>query len=80
MKITVIGEANIDIFVQPHYDDTANVPPKTCTPGHIRFHHGGVARNIAHNLCLLGHDVQLMTVFGDDEFAKRLIEDCKTLA
>ena len=38
-----------------------------------------MARNIAHNLCLLGHDVRLMTVFGGDDFASDLIADCKEI-
>ena len=75
MKITFIGESNIDIAVVPQSE-----PMKIgCTPSQIRFHHGGVARNIAHNLCLLGHEVNLMTVFGGDDFAKSLIEDCKSI-
>jgi len=79
MSITVIGESNIDIFVQPIGGDALHEAARICTPSHISFHHGGVARNIAHNLCLMGHDVRLMTVFGDDEFAARLIDDCKTI-
>lgn len=75
MKITVIGESNIDIAVVPQSEPMKN----GCTPSQIRFHHGGVARNIAHNLCLLGHEVNLMTVFGGDNFAKSLIEDCKSI-
>ena len=75
MKITVIGESNIDIAVVPHSEPIA----KSCTPGSIAFHHGGVARNIAHNLCLLGHEVQLATVFGDDNFAQDMMEECKQL-
>lgn len=78
MNITVIGEANIDITVRPDCKD-AVVSQMTCVPSHIAFHHGGVARNIAHNLCLLGHKVNLMTVFGDDDFAKSLITDCNNL-
>ena len=75
MRITVIGESNIDIAVvrQP---EAAN---GGCTPGSIAFHHGGVARNIAHNLCLLGHEVRLASVFGDDGFAVRLVEDCRQI-
>ena len=73
MNITVIGEANIDIAVRQRVPGTG----KGCSPADIRFHHGGVARNIAHNLCLLGHEVKLMTVFGDDDLATRLIDDCK---
>lgn len=75
MNITVIGEANIDIAVEP----LAEPQKGGCTPSHIRFHHGGVARNIAHNLNLLGHNVRLMTVFGDDAFACQLIDGCKHL-
>ena len=75
MKITVIGESNIDIAVRPYGAFNAT----GCTPGNIAFHHGGVARNIAHNLCLLGHEVRLMSVFGGDDFAERLISDCKQI-
>ena len=75
MSITVIGEANIDISVKRHSADIQG----GCVPANIHFHHGGVARNIAHNLCLLGHKVRLMTVFGDDDFAKGLMDDCTKL-
>ena len=75
MKIAVIGESNIDIAVAPHAEPNA----KGCVPGNIVFHHGGVARNIAHNLCLLGHDVKLVSVFGDDDFAERMVADCKQI-
>ena len=75
MRITVIGESNIDIAVIPYSEPVA----KGCTPASIHFYHGGVARNIAHNLCLLGHDVQLATVFGDDHFAESMMDECKQL-
>ena len=75
MKIAVIGESNIDIAVVPHAEPIA----KGCTPGKIAFHHGGVARNIAHNLCLLGHEVKLVSVFGSDDFAERMVSDCKQI-
>ena len=72
MKIAVIGESNIDIAVVPHAEPNA----KGCTPGKIAFHHGGVARNIAQNLCLLGHEVTLVSVFGSDDFGERMVADC----
>ena len=75
MKIAVIGESNIDIAVAPHAEPNA----KGCVPGNIVFHHGGVARNIAHNLCLLGHEVKLVSVFGSDDFAERMVADCKQI-
>lgn len=75
MRITVIGESNIDISVRRHgIEQHAG-----CTPAEISFHHGGVARNVAHNLCLLGHEVRLMTVFGGNDFAKRLAEECTAI-
>ena len=73
MKITVIGESNIDIAVSSLSEPNT----KGCTPGAIVFHHGGVARNIAHNLCLLSHEVRLMSVFGNDDFADMMVADCK---
>ena len=75
MKITVIGESNIDIAVSSLSEPNT----KGCTPGAIAFHHGGVARNIAHNLCLLGHEVRLMSVFGNDDLADRMVADCKNI-
>ena len=45
----------------------------------IAFQYGGVARNIAHNLYLLGHEVKLMSVFGGDDFAERMVSDCKQI-
>lgn len=73
MGITVIGEANIDIAVKRHGDFLQG----GCTPAEIRFHYGGVARNIAHNLSLLGQKVRLMSVFGGDDFATRMMIDCQ---
>mgnify|MGYP002224727265 CR=1 FL=1 len=31
---------------------------------------GGVGRNIAHNMSLMGLDVRLLTAFGDDVYAR----------
>lgn len=73
MKITVIGESNIDIAVRPHGEPIQG----GCTSADIAFHHGGVARNIAQNLVLLGHEVQLASVFGDDKFAQSMMQECE---
>lgn len=75
MKVCVIGGANIDISAVSseafrHGDSN---------PGKIRISPGGVARNIAHNLALLGDEVQLMTVFGNDSNGRMLYEDCKRI-
>lgn len=75
MRITVIGESNIDIAVKQHGDSLQG----GCTPAEISFHHGGVARNIAHNLSLLGLNVSLVTVFGGDGFASQMMKECQHL-
>ena len=46
-------------------------------PGHVEVGYGGVARNIAHNLSLLGTRTQLLTVFGGDLFGGLLHDYCK---
>jgi pseudouridine kinase len=38
---------------------------------------GGVGRNIAHNLTLLGQKTLFISVFGDDIFAAPLLESCR---
>ena len=40
--------------------------PRTSNPGTVTITAGGVARNIAHNLGMLGADVSLMSVIGND--------------
>lgn len=74
MNITVIGETNIDIRVKAQ----TRLIEGGCTPSFISFHFGGVARNIASDLCRMNHNVQLMTLFGDDDNATRLKHDCES--
>ena len=40
---------------------------------------GGVGRNIAHNMALLGLDVRFLTAFGDDLYAQRIAASCGEL-
>ena len=74
MNITVIGETNIDIRVKAQGQTIKG----GCTPSAITFHFGGVARNIAFSLHQMNHNVRLMTLFGDDNYANRLKHDCKS--
>lgn len=75
MKIIVIGGANIDISAT-----TAGLfVARDSNPGTVRIAPGGVGRNIAHNLALLGDEVSLITIFGDDGFGKLLKDSCKSL-
>lgn len=73
MKISVIGGANVDIHTTPlqkYVDRDSN-------PSRVYLEDGGVGRNIAHNLALLGADVQLATLFGNDMPGERLKKTCR---
>lgn len=72
-RISVIGGANVDLSATLSDAFIAS----DSNPGHIDVGYGGVARNIAHNLALLGADVQLMTVFGGDLFGGLLQDYCR---
>ena len=71
--ISVIGGANVDLLAT--LADTFIAADSN--PGHIDVGYGGVARNIAHNLSLLGARTQLLTVFGGDLFGGLLHDYCK---
>lgn len=75
MAITVVGGANIDI--------TASCGNKfiaaDSNPGRVETSYGGVGRNIAHNLVLMGAQVRFATVFGGDSQADGLARDCREL-
>ena len=71
--IVVIGGVNMDIFGHPD----APLVQKDSNPGHVSLSAGGVARNIAHNLALLGEDVKFISAFGEDAHAAQLAEGCR---
>ena len=48
-------------------------------PGSVVVSWGGVARNIAHNLTLLGDQVELLTIFGGGLFGPVIAASCKEL-
>ncbi len=75
MKICVIGGANVDITAASF----SKFVPHDSNPGSVRISLGGVARNIAHNLVLLGDDVRFVTLFGSDEFGRMVSADCARL-
>lgn len=73
--ITVVGAANVDITASP----LGRYVPCDSNPSRVEIGFGGVGRNIAHNLCLMGEKVRLFTVFGDDSIALTLRDDCRRL-
>jgi len=72
-RISVIGGANVDLSATLSDAFIAS----DSNPGHVDVGYGGVARNIAHNLSLLGADTQLLTVFGGDLFGGLLLDYCR---
>ena len=73
MKVCVIGGSNADITATTLQDFVAN----DSNPGKVRITPGGVARNIAHNLALLGNEVVFLTLFPDDVFGRFTAESCR---
>jgi pseudouridine kinase len=71
----VIGAANIDIGGTPYKP----LIPGDSNPGVIKMSYGGVARNIAHNLTLLGVDVELVTAAGDDVLGMEMLRKCESI-
>lgn len=74
-RITVIGGANMDVGGQP----AAPLRLHDSNPGRVWLRPGGVGRNIAHDLCLLGAEVSLVTALGDDLYGSGLRQSCEAL-
>lgn len=71
----VVGGVNVDIGGKSHGPLVA----ADSNPGTVKLSLGGVGRNIAHNLSLLGTDVRLLTAFGDDVHGQRVAASCAEL-
>ena len=67
--IVTIGSANMDVAGYSH----ASLNYADSNPGKIKFTPGGVGRNIAHNLALLGKNSWLLTAVGDDFYGQSLL-------
>ena len=71
----VVGGVNVDIggksFAPPVAADS--------NPGTVSVSLGGVGRNIAHNLALLGTDVRMLTAYGDDAHGQQVAASCSSL-
>lgn len=74
-KICVIGGANVDITAT----SAAAFQIGDSNPGSVVVSWGGVGRNIAHNLALLGDSVELITIFGGGVFGPVIANSCEEL-
>lgn len=70
-RVTVCGGINLDI---KGLVPAGELIMGDSNPGSVLFTPGGVARNIAHNIALLGLDVTLLGFVGDDYNGQMLIE------
>ncbi len=71
----VCGGANIDIGARSF----APLRAKDSNPGKVELSLGGVGRNIAHNMRLLGLNVELLTALGSDSRAAQVEQSCRAL-
>lgn len=71
----VCGGVNVDIGGHSF----APLVSSDSNPGTVSISLGGVGRNIAHNLALLGTDVRLLTAYGDDLNGERVAASCSEL-
>ncbi len=69
---TVVGGVNMDIGGRAN----ATLVAADSNPGTVTMSLGGVGRNIAHNLTLLGADVRMLTAFGDDLYGQKIASSC----
>ena len=69
----VVGCANIDICGKSF----RSLIERDSNPGLVRISYGGVGKNIAHNLSLLGKKVYMLTAIGGDSFSAGLRRNCE---
>lgn len=71
----VVGGINIDIGGSSFESLVA----EDSNPGKVQTSLGGVGRNIAHNLALMGADVRMLSACGDDVYGQRVVSSCAEL-
>ncbi|MCF0135086.1 MAG: bifunctional hydroxymethylpyrimidine kinase/phosphomethylpyrimidine kinase [Lachnospiraceae bacterium] len=71
----VIGGVNVDIGGR----SDAPMVARDSNPGVVTMSLGGVGRNIAHNMSLLGVKVRMLTALGDDHYARIITSSCEQL-
>lgn len=71
----VVGGVNVDIGGRA----AAKLVDADSNPGTVTVSLGGVGRNIAHNLSLMGVDVKMLTAYGDDLYGQRIASSCGEL-
>ena len=73
--VVVIGGANMDLCGRP----AGRLAPRDSNPGTVTARPGGVGRNIARDLRLLGVEVSLIAPIGGDRAGAELLQSCREL-
>ena len=71
--VSVVGGANTDICGVP----AERLVRHDSNPGRVTLRPGGVGRNIACDLALLGLPVRLLTAVGEDALGASVLESCR---
>ena len=71
----VVGGVNVDIGGRSF----GSLVDADSNPGKVSISLGGVGRNIAHNMALMGVDVKMLTAMGEDVHGNRVAESCAEL-
>ena len=71
----VVGGVNVDIGGRSN----AGLVAEDSNPGKVTISLGGVGRNIAHNMALMGVDVKLLSAIGEDVHGNRIATSCAEL-
>lgn len=74
-RIVCVGAAGIDRLYRAH----DALESGTSNPAAVRLKHGGVARNVAETLARLDHDVEFVSIVGDDAGGAAIICELKNL-
>ena len=70
--VAVVGGINVDICGKAF----APLVAADSNPGTVRLSLGGVGRNVAHNLCLLGVETRMLTALAEDGWAEAVRAGC----
>ncbi|MDY4788204.1 MAG: carbohydrate kinase family protein [Bacilli bacterium] len=73
--IYIVGGANVDVFISSY----ENIILNNSNPASESKGYGGVARNICENLARLKEEIKFISVVGDDEEGKRILNDLEEL-
>lgn len=73
--LLVLGASVVDIFGFSR----ATYRPYNSTPGSIKMSFGGVCRNIADNCARIGINTKFISVVGDDESGRSILEHSKEI-